>query len=146
MGDKLGLKGTVEDTIVARRLLNESVALINAGKYEDAYSSADSAGKIYTRYLVPESIELAEVLHQKGRAFSNSDQYDKAVEFLQKALDIRLKYYGQYHSEVASSYGNLGVVFNQKKECLLAVEHNQKALEILKSDALLSGHVNLLQG
>jgi len=128
-------RGVVEaqvagDTLVARRLLDETVELNKQGNYEEAFVMADSARIIFKVVLGEETREVADALHQMGRSKYKRGYYDQSITLFEQSLAIRKLIFGSEHLELAGSYNNLGLSYDLKGEFDKAIDFKQKALEI----------------
>ena len=97
----------VQDTVIARRLLNEAIELNKQGKYEEAYAKADSSRGIFAGVLGEETREVADALNNMGFSRYYSSFSDESIILYEKSLKIRLDLLGKVHPDVVKSYNNL---------------------------------------
>jgi CHAT domain-containing protein/Tfp pilus assembly protein PilF len=114
----------------ARKLYQEGIKLLGAGKYEEALPSVERAGEIRERVLGLEHRDVAEAISGLGALYFYKGEYAKTESLYQRALDIREKVLGPEHPIVAASLNNLAIVYQEKGEYAKAEPLYQRALAI----------------
>jgi CHAT domain-containing protein/Tfp pilus assembly protein PilF len=114
----------------ARKLYQEGIKLLGAGKYEEALTLVERAGEIRERVLGPEHRDVAETINGLGALYFYKGEYAKTESLYQRGLDIREKVLGPEHPIVAASLNNLAIVYQEKGEYAKAEPLYQRALAI----------------
>jgi len=114
----------------ARKLFQEGIKLLGAGKYEEALPLVERAREIRERVLGPEHRDVAEAINGLGALYFYKGEYAKTESLYQRALDIREKVLGPEHPIVAASLNNLAIVYQEKGEYAKAEPLYQRALAI----------------
>jgi len=116
----------------ASRLLAESRALRQKGKYDEALPVAERALEIREKTLGPDEPPVAESLHALAVLYEDTGNYAKAEPLFRRALGIREKALGPDHPDVAESLNGLGVMFILEGDYPKAEPFFQRALAILE--------------
>src|SRR5690606_20599128 len=93
------------------------------------------------RTLYPPGDEVAYVLVELGRAYSDHGQLDRAEPMFREALALRRQTLGEEHRNTAVSYGDLGIVLMRKDDFAGAEPLLREALEINRR--VLGDHANV---
>jgi serine/threonine-protein kinase len=128
---------TLEQAIAERRILlggadrdlgialgTLSVALIQAGRYDDAMRSADQALDVFRSLGKEHSVEALAALSNRGTAAMDAGLFDAAERDLRAAAEQRHRLYGP-SPELAQVQNNLGLV-------LVRTGRNAQAIELFE--------------
>ncbi len=126
----------------ARKLLQEGLKLIGAGRHGEALPLIERSRGIRERLLGLEHRDAAEVLNVLGNLYWNKGEYAKAEPLYERALAIREKVLGPEHPDVAKTLNNLAVISLHRGEYLKAKQLFQRPLAILEK-ALGPQHSNV---
>src|SRR5262245_30851500 len=116
--------------VEARKSFNESVNMLDKGKYADAIQLAERALVIWEIALGPEHPDVANSLNTLAELYRTKGDYAKAEPPHQRALAIWEKALGPEHPNVATSLNNLAGLHNTKGDYAKAEPLFQRALAI----------------
>ena len=128
--DTFESKRILSDTLMARRMLNESNDFMAAQKFDLALLKLDSARQIYFRTIGQNNLLYAEVLNQEGLSFFNKQRIEESYVKFKESTLIREQNLNSEHLDLAASYHNLGNSLAIKGETDLAINYLYKALNI----------------
>jgi CHAT domain-containing protein/Tfp pilus assembly protein PilF len=123
----------------ARKLYQEGIKLLGAGKYEEALSLVERAREIREGILGPEHRDVADAINALGALYFHKGEYAKAEPLYLMALAIREKALGPEHPTVAHTLYNLAFLYKDKGDLAKAEQGFQRALAI-KEKALGPEH------
>jgi tetratricopeptide (TPR) repeat protein len=123
----------------ARKLYQEGIRLLGAGKYEGALPLVARAREIREGVLGPEHRDVAEAINALGALYYHKGEYAKAEPLYQIALAIREKALGPEHPTVAYTLYNLAFLYKDKGDYAKAEQGYLRALAI-KEKALGPEH------
>jgi CHAT domain-containing protein/Tfp pilus assembly protein PilF len=116
----------------ARQLFGEALGLRLAGKYDQAFPSAQLALEIREKLLGPDHRDVAADLSGLAILYAIKGEYAKAEMLYQRALLIREKALGPEHPDVATTLINLAILYRNKGEYAKAEPLYRRALLIIE--------------
>ncbi|HEY9631710.1 MAG TPA: tetratricopeptide repeat protein [Coleofasciculaceae cyanobacterium] len=131
-----------------RRLLEQGLQQLDTSYYQEAFSSFQSALRIYrgdlTRAFNPQESSYGEAwaLNGLGSLYWHVRQNQQALEYFQQALPI-IQSVGSRHGE-ATVLMNLGVLYKELNQDPKAIEHLQQALPIFRAVSDREGEAKTL--
>ena len=128
-----------EDLNEARRLGNQAVRLVSAGRYEEALPLSERALAIFEKLVGTENPEFAASLNNLAMLYKEKGDYARAEPLYQRALAIKERMTGTQPLELAASLNNLAVLYMEKGDYARAEPPYQRALKI-KEEALGADH------
>ncbi|HEU0184151.1 MAG TPA: CHAT domain-containing tetratricopeptide repeat protein [Blastocatellia bacterium] len=114
----------------ARKLLQEGLKLLGAGKYGEALPLVERSREIRERLLGPEHSDVAEALRSLGKLYKGIGDYAKAEPFYKRALAILEKVQGLEHPGVATVVDDLAMLYLYKGEYEKSELLHQRALSV----------------
>ena len=127
-----GLLPQSEDTIIAKYLNLQGVALLGGGKYAEADSPLKRSLAIREKALGPEHPDVATGMNNLAGLYKIQSKYTQAEPLFKRALDISEKALGPEHPNVANSLNNLAGLFHAKGEYAQAEPLLKRSLAILE--------------
>jgi CHAT domain-containing protein len=118
------------DTAYANTCLKQAIELITAGKYDDAYTKADTAKHIYQMNIGYVTKEVADCMHQMGRSLNFSGNAVKALSLIGKTILLRINLFGDFNIDVASSFFALAYTYDELIDNYKAIKCLNKALKV----------------
>ncbi|MGH9752918.1 MAG: tetratricopeptide repeat protein [Blastocatellia bacterium] len=116
----------------ARKLIEESLKLRRAGKFDQVASPIERALAIRQRVLGPEHPFVANALNNLAQLHHDKGDYAKAEPLLIRELDIREKALGPEHPDIAKTLNNLATLYLNKGAYAKAEPLYRRALLILE--------------
>jgi len=144
--DTLGTN--LQDTALARQLLEASIEAFNSQKLQESYELADSARVLYEK-LLGDHKQTAQAINQMGRCKYMQSQLGDATRLFEQACDIRRAVLGEKSKEVAQAYTNIGMAYSQWGKLEQGLAYHEKSLalklEILEPEdpSIASSYNNL---
>jgi tetratricopeptide (TPR) repeat protein len=126
----------------ARKRLDESLKLRDAGKYDEALPLAEHALEIRERLLGTEHHDVAAAINSLADIYLDRGEYVKAGTLFRRALGIREKALGKDHPLIAQSLHNLAVLYDHQGKYGEAEPLLMRALDI-REKALGKGHPDI---
>ncbi len=123
----------------ARKLYQESLRLLRAGKFDEALPLAKRSFELREKILGPDHPDVATPLNILGNLYRSKGENKKAETLYQRAVEIREKTQGPEHPDVAYPLNNLALLHWNKGEYEKAEPLYQRALRIFEQ-ALGSEH------
>ncbi|HKQ74572.1 MAG TPA: CHAT domain-containing tetratricopeptide repeat protein [Blastocatellia bacterium] len=116
----------------AHKLIEESLKLHRAGRFDQAVSPVERALAIRQRVLGPEDPSVAHPLNNLARLHHDKGDYANAEPLFIRALGIREKALGPEHPDVAKTLDNLATLYLNKGAYAKAEELYRRALSIFE--------------
>jgi CHAT domain-containing protein/Tfp pilus assembly protein PilF len=116
----------------ARKLLDESLKLRRAGKYDEALPLAGRARGIRERLLGPEHPDVAAAINVQATLYYYKGEYTEAEPLYQRALSILEKSLGPEHLDVANTLNDIALLSQDSGDLAKAEAFYQRALTILE--------------
>ena len=120
----------ITDTLLAKSLFTESVALTDQGKYADAKSRLWKAAAIMEANKQEESVLFDKIMHERSRVFILTNKPDSALILAKSSLIFREEKFGKNSIQVANTLLNMGACYQSKLDFKRALEYNNMSLQI----------------
>jgi tetratricopeptide (TPR) repeat protein len=116
----------------AHKLIEESLQLRRAGRFDEALSPVEGALAIRQRVLGMEHPSVAQALNNLAQLNQDKGDYTKAEPLFLSALALQEKVLGPEHPDVAQSLNNLATLYLNKGAYAKAEPLYRRALLILE--------------
>ncbi len=104
------LKGTIEDTIIARRYLNRAADLIDSLEFEKALEYARYSEKLMRKLVGDDHLDMIDHWHILAVAYLKEIMHDSATIFCTKAMDLTTRRLGKNDLKMASLLQTMGQI------------------------------------
>lgn len=137
------LSPNIQDTVLARQLLEASVEAFNSQKFQKSYELADSARVLYENVLGDHK-QTAQAINQMGRSRYSLSDIEEAVSLFEQVEELTARKPG---IETADAYYYLGKAYGDINKFEKALSYHEKALSLRmkllgETDTLIAASYN----